>query len=397
MKISFLSYSDFKGGASLAAYSIFKSIKKKALKINFLCINKKYKNSKVIYGNYFKIYLNIVRTLEKILIFFFLKKKFHQSLNLFKTNSDVFIREFNPDIINIHWINRSMISLREILNLNSKLVISLHDMWFLNSTQHYFEYIDKKKDFLSNHCWELKKKILYNNKTFFIAHNLWMFKKFKKLFPKIKNKIFLCNYYPINTTLFKPRNKLILRKKHGVPLNKRVVFFSAQDFSDQRKGFLYFKEIINTLGNDKSLFFVSLGKKNFYFKNINNFKHFDFMPNQNTSEIYSLSDIYICTSLIDNLPLTILEALSSGNVVFSFDNGGSKEVLKNIGYTFKFSEIKKMTEMIKNIKKEVLIKKGRSSRKFATKYLNKNKIGTTYSEIFNKVNKINVSNYNNPN
>ena len=55
-----------------------------------------------------------------------------------------------------------------------------------------------------------------------------MFKKFKKLFPKIKNKIFLCNYYPINTTLFKPRNKFILRKKYGVPVNKRVVFFSAQ-------------------------------------------------------------------------------------------------------------------------------------------------------------------------
>ena len=100
MKISFLSYSDFKGGASLAAYSIFTSIKKKALKTNFLCINKKYKNSKIIYGNYFKIYLNIIRTLEKILIFFFLKKKFHQSLNLFKTNSDVYIREFNSDIIN---------------------------------------------------------------------------------------------------------------------------------------------------------------------------------------------------------------------------------------------------------------------------------------------------------
>ena len=56
-----------------------------------------------------------------------------------------------------------------------------------------------------------------------------------------------------------------------------------------------------------------------------------------------------------------------------------------------------MIKMIKNIKKEILTKKGRSSRKFATKYLNKNKIGTTYSEIFNKVNKINVSNYNNSN
>ena len=34
----------------------------------------------------------------------------------------------------------------------------------------------------------------------------------------------------------------------------------------------------------------------------------------------------ICTSIIDNLPLTILEALSSGNLVVSFKNGGSEEV-----------------------------------------------------------------------
>ena len=30
-----------------------------------------------------------------------------------------------------------MISLDEINKINTKVVISLHDMWFLNSTEHY--------------------------------------------------------------------------------------------------------------------------------------------------------------------------------------------------------------------------------------------------------------------
>ena len=52
-----------------------------------------------------------------------------------------------------------MISLKELISLNQKIVISLHDMWFLNSTEHYVDKSDKKDDFLSNYCSELKKKI----------------------------------------------------------------------------------------------------------------------------------------------------------------------------------------------------------------------------------------------
>ena len=86
--------------------------------------------------------------------------------------------------------------------------------------------------------------------------------------------------------------------------------------SDERKGFMYFKKIVESLSVNKKFFFISLGKSNLEFNDINNYKHFDFLPNEKTSEIYSLSDIYICTSVIDNLPLTIL-GLSSGNLVFS--------------------------------------------------------------------------------
>ena len=36
-----------------------------------------------------------------------------------------------------------MISLKELISFKEKVVVSLHDMWFINSTEHYF--IKKRK------------------------------------------------------------------------------------------------------------------------------------------------------------------------------------------------------------------------------------------------------------
>ena len=72
MKIIFLSYSDFIGGAALAAHAIYKSIYQK--KIYFLTVERKHKDTKVIYNITNKIHIFILRILEKILIFFLVKK-----------------------------------------------------------------------------------------------------------------------------------------------------------------------------------------------------------------------------------------------------------------------------------------------------------------------------------
>ncbi len=74
MKIIFLSFSDHKGGASMAAHAIYRSLESK--KSIFLTVDKKYKNTKNLHNFYGKIYIYILRVVEKILIFFFVKKNF---------------------------------------------------------------------------------------------------------------------------------------------------------------------------------------------------------------------------------------------------------------------------------------------------------------------------------
>ena len=231
-----------------------------------------------------------------------------------------------------------------------------------------------------------KKKLINKKNIFFIVHNNWMLNQLKNSYPQLKKKIFISKFYPINIDIFKPRNKTFLRKKYNIPQNRKIILFSAQDMSDERKGFMYFKKIVESLSVNKKFFFISLGKSNLEFNDINNYKHFDFLPNEKTSEIYSLSDIYICTSVIDNLPLTILEALSSGNLVFSFKNGGSEEVLKKIGYTFNLSSINKMIKFINNLDNKIIKKKSIDARKFAVKNFNIQKTKKQYLKIFKTIN-----------
>ena len=87
MRIVFLSYSDFKGGASIAAYSIFKAINKK--NFFFLTVEKKFKGSISIYNISKKLIIFVYRIIEKFFLLFLKKKEFHQSLNIL----NVFIKK----------------------------------------------------------------------------------------------------------------------------------------------------------------------------------------------------------------------------------------------------------------------------------------------------------------
>lgn len=383
MKVVFLSFSDFKGGASMAAYSIFNSLKKK--NFFFLTVFSSHKKSVVIYNNFKKIQIFIFRFIEKILILIFNKKKYHQSLNIFNTFTYKKIINYKADIINLHWINRSMISLTEINKFNEKIVISLHDMWFFNSTEHYFEKKNNISSFLDRVCWKKKKHLINKKNVFFIAHNKWMLNKVIHLYPHLKKKLFLSKYYPIDTKIFRPRNKLYLRKKYNLPLDKKIILFSAQDINDERKGYYYFKKILTKLSKNDNFYFLSMGNTDKDLNYFKNYKHLKYLSNNRTAEIFSLSDIYLCTSIIDNLPLTVLEALSSGNLVISFKNGGTTEVLKNLGKSFSISDINKLIMFIKNLNNSEIKKYSRKSRKFALKNFNQDNTKNQYQKIFKTI------------
>ena len=143
----------------------------------------------------------------------------------------------------------------------------------------------------------------------------------------------------------------------------------------------------------KKFYFISIGsgyiKNNLYYTK--NYKNLNFLNHNSISEIYSLSDIYLCLSSLDNLPLTVLEAMSSGLCVISFDNGGVSEVLKNKGYLVKNKNYHKIISILKNINSKTILLKSRLCRNFALKNFRIRLISQKYFKIFKQINKINVS------
>ena len=143
MKIAFVSYSDFNGGAAKACYKIFSLLKKKNRSL--LIVREKSINDKriILFGNK---YLNKLRN---VLMHYLSRiiglKDF--SFNLLPSNMGTYLNSLDVDLINLHWINGETISINEIKKINKPLVITLHDMWFFSGGYHYVnenEYFNKK-------------------------------------------------------------------------------------------------------------------------------------------------------------------------------------------------------------------------------------------------------------
>ncbi len=59
------------------------------------------------------------------------------SLNVLPSGILKKINSLNPDIVNLHWIGNETLSIRQISQINSKVVWTLHDMWPFCGMEHY--------------------------------------------------------------------------------------------------------------------------------------------------------------------------------------------------------------------------------------------------------------------
>ena len=177
MKILLFSFSDNKGGAANASYSIYLGLKKLIKRIEFLCLDKRKKYTKLLSKNIY--YTNCLRFFEKFLIIFF-KRCYHQSLNIFSSFNLKKLNSLNYDILNIHWFNRSSLSLNEVLQLKNKVVFSLHDMWFVNASSHYSKNFEGNDNFIEKYIINLKKKIFLKRNFFFYCPYRMVIKYFKE-------------------------------------------------------------------------------------------------------------------------------------------------------------------------------------------------------------------------
>jgi len=242
------------------------------------------------------------------------------------------IKEIQPDIINLHWIGKSFVSLNDLAKFDCPVVWTLHDSWALNGAS-FFSNPDES--------W----KNGYKHKFFNLDYFIW--KKKKKIYPKIKNlnivapsnwlsdrakASLLLKNFPITTinngidlNLFRPHDKKSAREKLSLPPDKKIILYGA-DFTDPEKGFKCLCEAIKNL-DAKKYFLVLFGSAQKIENLPISFTSLGLVKRENLPLIYSAADCFAAPYLEDNFPTTVLEAMACEVPVVGFRAGGIPEII----------------------------------------------------------------------
>ena len=216
-----------------------------------------------------------------------------------------------------------------------------------------------KPDDLSRRSIMMKKRIIETLPPGFlhiIAQSNWIEKQIKASavfrgcsVTRIPNGIDIHRLKPYNSQ--KARIELGLHPEHA------VILFIAQSLANPRKGGMYFTEAIKYLANysERPITVLALGKDGLPpIDNVNIVQIQDVEDNDTLSRCYSAADVYVITSLQDNLPNTVLESMACGTPVVGFDAGGVPDMVKNgeTGFLTPVKDIKalavKIIEIISN-------------------------------------------------
>ena len=260
------------------------------------------------------------------------------------------ISSIQPDVVNLHWINEGLLSVKSIRKITKPVVWTVHDMWPFTGGCHYTAGCERYKSKcgtcpqlkstreydLSTYIFNVKKQL--KDKITFVAPSKWM-KDCIEQSALFKGSIVHCIPYPIDLNVYSPRPKEIVRELFGLPKDKRLVLFGAMNaLNDERKGFKHLMNALKHLKDDaefvKDTELVVFGSSRPQDELNKMFKtHYlgKFSDELSISLAYNACDVFVAPSTQDNLPNTVIESLASGVPVVAFDIGGMPDMITN-GY-----------------------------------------------------------------
>jgi glycosyltransferase involved in cell wall biosynthesis len=284
--------------------------------------------------------------------FFFYKKETHPPIP-----SSRVVRQIKKPydlVLIVFW--QGMLSFESIERIYDKLHCQIHFMGvdysqmsggchFTGSCQNYKTGCGCCPAFHSNDgndftAWNVQfRKRVYDKVKPIIYGNQYQMKFYRESYLLKEARCEINSSAIINTDVFKPLDNRFLRKKYGIPEDKKsLIFFACQILNDERKGMRYLIDALNSLCENlqekaSEVLVLMAGRDFEQIRELIPFeaKGLGYVPMDTLPEIFSMSTMFVCPSVNDAGPMMVGQSLCCATPVVGFDMGSVKQLVKNQG------------------------------------------------------------------
>lgn len=354
MKILILNTAEHTGGAAVAANRLLRALLRQGVSALMLVRDRATDDPAVVSLDQGAVrrWLNFLYFVWERFVIYLCNRL--SKRNLFQVsiaNTGINIRRTaafrEADVIHIHWINQGFLSLDEIARIiasGKRVVWTLHDLWPATAICHYPGDCVKYRTDCSacpmmseNPLVDLAKRVARRKgkidwrRVTFVGCSEWIARTASES-VWLREARFVSIPNPIDTTLFRPIDRREARQRLGLPEEKRLILFAAAKLSDTRKGATFLLEACRLLAAEMEgeMEIILMGSDATELSALSPVpvRALGYISGaEKLAEAYSCADLFVIPSLEDNLPNTIMEAMTCGTPCVGFRTGGIPEMI----------------------------------------------------------------------
>ncbi len=376
MRVCHLNTFVVRGGAARAMYRIHRGLLKQGVDSIVYTPNKTIDDARVFRHlpkrTYLQKVINRIRYFKTEHDFNRYRKTRPNGVELFSDDRTYHWRDLErqlppADLYQLNWIAQ-FVDLGSFMSMVRKPIVwRLSDMYAITGGCHYAMGCDAYKDVcgrcpqlgslvehdLAYASWERKARA-YSFRTLadfhIVAPSRWLQKQVER--SGLLGK-FPVHHIPsgIDTDVFRPIPTDGLRESLGLSPLDQVILFVAEGVTNQRKGFHFLTQAIQSLTDSPNLVALTMGANSpqiqLPFRHI----HAGAIGSDGLmAALYNAADLTIVPSIEENFPSVGLESIACGTPVIGFDSGGIPEIVRpeETGWLVPVGQVHALRDVLRN-------------------------------------------------